>query len=111
MSAEAFEIAQEFVQGTPEWLALRKKKITATDANIIMRASRKKTRLQLYHEKLSDDPPKPPNKWMQRGLDLEPMARELFCIKTGFVMHPKVIVKDWTLASLDGISDCGKYIE
>ena len=95
----------ELVQGSAEWHALRKTKITATDASIIMGASHWKTRIQLYHEKLSNDPPPPPNERMQRGLDLEPVARDLFNIKTGLEMQPAILVKDWAMASLDGMDE------
>jgi putative phage-type endonuclease len=98
-------------QGSQEWLALRKTKVTATDANIVMGASHWKTKLQLYHEKLSDEPAAPPNERMKRGTDLEPIARELFCIDTGIYMVPRVIVKDWAMASLDGISEDNEILE
>lgn len=98
---------QAFIQGTPEWHQLRKTKITATDACVIMGVSPWKTRLQLYHEKLSNDPPKPPNYAMQRGLDLEPIARDLYIAKTGIYVEPKVIINEWAMCSLDGISSCG----
>lgn len=100
----------ELVQLTPEWFKLRKSKITATDASIIMGVNPWKTITDLYHEKLSDDPPKPPNAAMQRGNDLEPIARDLFILKTGIVVEPRVIVNDWAMASLDGISHCGNYV-
>jgi len=109
MSADTFEIL-DLVQGTPEWLALRKKKITATDAPIIMGVSHWKTRVQLYHEKLSDAPISIVNERMQRGIDLEPIARDLFCLKTGQKMSPKVLVKDWAMASLDGMNAYGTVI-
>lgn len=89
-------------QGSPEWHALRKTKITATDASVIMGASHWKTRIQLYYEKKSNDAPMPPNERMQRGIDLEPVARDLFNLKTGWDMKPAVLVKDWMMASLDG---------
>jgi len=47
---------------------------------------------------------------MQRGLYLEPVARDLYCIQSGHEVFPRVIVKDWIMASLDGLSDCGKYL-
>lgn len=97
-------------QGTPEWHALRKTKITATDATVIMGANHWKTRIQLYHEKLSDDAPTPPNERMQRGLDLEPIARSLFTIQTGISVEPAILVKDWAMASLDGMSADGMHI-
>jgi len=106
MTAVKAEII-DLEQGTPEWHALRKTKITATDASVIMGASHWKTRIQLYHEKLSNDPPMAPNARMQRGVDLEPIARDLFILRHGIHVEPKVIVKDWAMASLDGI-DCSR---
>lgn len=97
-------------QGSPEWHALRKTKITATDASIILGINSWKTPLQLYNEKISDEISSFTNERMQRGIELEPIARDLFILKTGIVVEPSVIVKDWVMASLDGISACGKYI-
>lgn len=107
---ESINMNPELNQGSPEWHALRKTKITATDAAIIMGASHWKTRIQLYHEKLSDDSPTPPNERMQRGIDLEPVARELFSLTHGIMIEPKVVIKDWAMASLDGIDYLGKTI-
>jgi putative phage-type endonuclease len=67
-----------------------------------MGVSKWKTPFKLYHEKSSDDPPKPPTDRMLRGIELEPLARDLFNIKTGFDMKPTVLVNDWIMASLDG---------
>ncbi len=97
-------------QGCPEWHALRKTKITATDASVIMGASHWKTRIQLYHEKLSDDEPAPPNERMKRGLDLEDPARDCFIMQTGVFVTPMVVVKDWAMASLDGMSQNGQCV-
>lgn len=105
----AYEIV-DIEQGSPEWHALRKTKITATDANVIMGASPWKTPLQLYHEKLSNDPPTPPNERQQRGLDLEPIARELFCLEMDRTYKPAVIVYDWAMASLDGMDFYANHI-
>jgi putative phage-type endonuclease len=96
-------------QGTPEWLALRKTKVTATDSCVIMGANPWKTRIQLYNEKIHENTPIFVNERMQRGTDLEPIARDLFCIQTGIQMKPAVCVKDWAMASLDGLSPCGRY--
>jgi len=103
-------ILSSLVQGSQEWLDLRKTKITATDSTSIMGANPWKTKIQLYHEKISNDPPIVPNERMQRGLDLEPIARDLFILKTGILVFPKVIIKDWAMASLDGISLDGKCV-
>lgn len=98
------------IQGTPEWHALRKTKITATDSAIIMGVNPWKTRTQLYYEKLSNEPPMAPNARMQRGIDLEPVARDLFILQYGIHVEPKVVIKDWAMASLDGIDETGKYV-
>ncbi len=111
MQAEQKIESIELIQGTPEWLALRKTKVTATDAVIIMGLSPWKTRTQLYHDKLSSEPPMAPTARMQRGVDLEPVARDLFCMSTGHKMVPKVVIKDWAMASLDGINDWNEILE
>jgi len=109
MSAQP-QISNEVIQGTDEWLALRKTKITATDASVIMGVSPWKTKIQLYNEKISQNDNTFVNESMQRGLDLEPIARDLFNIQTGIKMNPTVVIKDWAMASLDGISSCGQFI-
>lgn len=101
----------ELIQGSPEWLYVRKSHITATDAGVILGVNPWKTPLELYKEKLSDDPPKPPSDRMKRGTELEPIARELFCIKTGHKMIPKVVFRDWAMASLDGINAWNEILE
>ena len=98
-------------QGTKEWLDLRKIKITATDACVIMKTSKWKTPLELYEEKTTELPSRNcVNSAMQRGIDLEPIAREEFIKTTGIQVTPKVFVNDWALASLDGISEDGSTI-
>jgi putative phage-type endonuclease len=109
MSAQ-LQVNNEILQGSDEWLALRKTKITATDAVIIMSASPWKSKIELYHEKMSDENNTYVNPAMKRGLDLEPIGRDLFWLQTGIEVNPCVVIKDWAMASLDGISLCGKYI-
>jgi putative phage-type endonuclease len=103
-----------FVQGTQEWLTFRKSKITATDATVIMGVSKYKDIKQLYIEKTTDIPWQKPTKHMQRGNDLEPLARELFSIKTGILVEPVVIISKkhpWMMASLDGLSTDNIIVE
>lgn len=101
----------EYIQGSSEWHALRKTKITATDAAVIIGLNPWKTPYQLYHEKKSNEPPPPANAAMQRGTELEPIAREKFILSTGIRMIPRVVIKDWAMASLDGISDENEILE
>lgn len=98
-------------QGTAEWLALRRSKITATDAPIIMGASKWKTRAQLLREKKDPFHVDPINVAMERGRRLEPFARQLFTIKTGMQATPYVIVRNWAMASLDGLTDDKTVLE
>lgn len=107
---EATQILEEIQQGTDEWLSLRKTKITATDSCVIMGASHWKTKIQLYHEKVSESSQPIPTEKMQRGIDLEPIARDLFILQTGIQVEPKIIIKDWAMASLDGIDYLGHNI-
>jgi len=100
---ENLKILEELEQGSEIWLNLRKTKITSTDAAVIMGVSPWKTKLQLYHDKTSNALPSPANERMKRGLELEPIARDLFALKTGLMMRPCVMIRDdWAMASLDG---------
>jgi putative phage-type endonuclease len=97
-------------QGSQEWLNFRRSHITATDACVIMGSSPWKTAFKLYEEKTNAQFKQETNERMQRGIDLEPVARHLCCIKTGFDFSPVVAVKDWTMASLDGMTSDGNQI-
>lgn len=66
-----------------------------------------KTKHQLYLEKTANANYSPMNAAMQRGLDLEPTARFQFTLMTGVHTEPAVFVKDWQMASVDGISEDG----
>jgi len=107
---EQFDLFPELTQGTEEWLQLRKTKITATDAAVIMGMSKWKTATQLYYEKKSPENKNITTPAMQRGITLEPFARSDFTLKTGINVSPKVVIKDWAMASLDGITDNGDII-
>jgi putative phage-type endonuclease len=97
-------------QGSELWLELRKTKITATDATTIMGVSPWTTPLELWEQKLDIREPTPINGAMKRGMLLEPKARGLFEKKTGILMVPEVRIKNFMMASLDGISMDGKEI-
>lgn len=94
-------------QNTPEWLEMRKSCIGASDAPIIMGDSPWKTALVLWEEKLGLREPPQMNAAMQRGHDLEPVARQVYNDLTGNCAEPEVVFHPehkWMMASLDGIS-------
>ena len=94
------------IQGSTEWLALRKGRISASKLPVIMGLSPYQTALQLWNEELGFTAPQECRPHMQRGLDIEQQARDWFFDKCGFEMKPDVVFhKDNPLfmASLDGI--------
>lgn len=78
----------DLVQGSDEWKIWRRTHITATDTAKIMNVSPYATPLDCYHEKIDgkETPITPP---MQRGIDLEPIARDFLAKKYGFELEPK----------------------
>lgn len=95
------------VQNTPEWEEMRKGKIGASDAPIIMEESRYKTPYQLWEEKLGLSASPKTNFAMQRGHDLEEPARKLMEEMTGISFRPAVKFHPtipWMMASLDCLS-------
>ena len=100
-------------QGSPEWHELRKTKIGASMAPIIMGASPYSTAYELWQQMVELADPTPVNEFMQRGLDLEGDARDAFTNRTRIKVSPKVGVSskyEWMMASFDGISDDNKTI-
>ena len=101
------------IQGSPAWFALRKTKITATDASIILRLSPWKTPQQLWEEKLFKNDEEQENEKMKEGKHLEEIARDKFNMNTGMQMNPDVIFHkeySWMMASLDGIDATKSHI-
>lgn len=102
-------------QGSESWLALRKTKITATDASCILGLNGFKSAEKLMLEKTGQIEPEALNDAMRRGTLLEPKARELYCKQTGFTGKPTVhlgvesesygaftwINYDWAMCSTD----------
>jgi len=82
---------REITQNTPEWLELRRKKIGASDAPIILEVSPWKTPYQLWLEKTTGAKSSM-SPHQKRGHDLEEPARRAFEKKTGLVMFPKVML-------------------
>jgi putative phage-type endonuclease len=100
-------------QGSAEWLAFRKDKITATDIGVIMGISPYKSPYMLWQEKLGLKDPELENDAMRRGKELEPIALKLYCDFSGWEMEPRIVTKigqEWAMASLDGISKCASHL-
>lgn len=100
-------------QGSVEWHEFRKNHIGSSDAPIIMNVSPWKTPYQLWREKLDLDPPQIINSAMQRGNELEPIARMLIEESFGQEFEPTVRISrttEWMSASLDAISKDEKIV-
>jgi putative phage-type endonuclease len=100
------------VQQSPEWHEMRRNKLGASDAPIIMNVSPWKTPYKLWEEKLGMGQDVSTYA-MKRGLDMESEAREEFERLTGIMMFPAVLFHrehDFMMASLDGIDLAGKSI-
>lgn len=101
------------IQNTPEWLAWRKGKIGASSLSVIMGQNPWKSPYALWSEMLGLRDPEPANERMQRGTDLEPLARDFYFNLTGMEMFPKVVVHPRSpkfFASLDGMNSIGTQI-
>ncbi len=96
------------MQQTDEWLNIRKNKVGASDAPVIMDVSPWKTPYQLWEEKVGLRQGNKATDAMKRGISLEEKARESFSKKMNLIMKPDVVFHrqhDWMMASLDGIDD------
>jgi putative phage-type endonuclease len=99
----------EFVkaeQRSPEWHALRKGGITATDVTVIAGLSPYKTPYQLWCEKLGKVEPEPAGAAAQRGIILEDAVATFYELETGRKLKRsngivRVRVIPWAMASLD----------
>ena len=94
-------------QRTPAWEEFRLNKITATMAAPILGLCPYKTKLDMWNEVMGLKERDPMNAFMQRGIDLEDVARKKIEEDTG-IMFPPVVVQhsehDWMMASLDGLN-------
>lgn len=92
-------------QGSSQWLNFRRKRITATDASVILGVNPYKTLDDLIDEKVyGKETTVTPR--MQRGKDLESLALSKFETDVGGLYMPAVVIHqdyDWCMASLDGL--------
>lgn len=107
-------IIHQVVQGTPEWHALRSQYLTASEAPVMMGASKQMKRNELLHAKktgLDQDV----HWWVQRflfdrGHEVEAMARPIVERIIGEDLYPVVGSRDRLLASMDGLTILGNII-
>lgn len=91
------------VQNTPEWYALRRTKIGASDCSGILSKNPYTTPLRIWRQKIFDDKEEV-NGDMQRGIDLEEKARQWISeehkipYKTACIQSEE---REWQIASLD----------
>lgn len=99
------KIIEDMEQGSEKWLKWRRTKITGTDASCIMGLNPWETAIQRWEKKLGFTPESEVTPAMQRGMDLEPIAREYFNEKRGITFSPCIVEHEsinWMAASLDG---------
>ena len=99
----------QLAQGSPEWLTYRLGKRNASESAAVLGLSPWTTPYQLWLQKtgrLTQAVTLP----MQRGTQLEPMARAAYEDKTGLVMQPLVLEGGLYSASLDGMTLEGDLI-
>lgn len=100
-------MSNQLIQGSKEWLQMRKNHIGASDAPVIMGVSPWKTTYQLWEEKCGLSGEQETTSAMKYGHDMEEPARQAYEKHTGNLVSPTVVFhpeKDYMMASLDGIS-------
>lgn len=87
-----------------EWFDLRRSKVTATDASIIMGVSPYSDVKSLWYRKLNIYPPYEANSSMVRGSELEPIVRQIAEGLLEMELPETVIIAEdeFRMASLDG---------
>ena len=103
-------------QRSEEWYAIRKGKMTASKAHVVITNG---TGLDTYISELmaeyySSEPQEQiSNKDMQRGIDLEPQARNMFMLETGLIVKQVgfIIVNEYVGCSPDGLIDDDGLVE
>lgn len=96
----------QLIQGSPEWLQMRKQFLGASDAPVIMGVSPWKTPRQLWEEKLGLGKEET-NQAMRYGTEMEEPARRAYERHTGNLVAPAVVFhpeKKFMMASLDGLT-------
>ena len=93
----------QLAQGSPEWHAYRQSRRNASESAAVLGLSPWMTPYQLWLVKTGRTETRVTHA-MQRGTDLEPLARAAYEDQTGLVMQPLVLEADGYSASLDGMT-------
>lgn len=93
----------QIAQGSPEWHAYRQSRRNASESAAVLGLSPWLTPYQLWLVKTGRSETRVTHA-MQRGTDLEPLARAAYEEQTGLVMQPLVLEADGYSASLDGMT-------
>ena len=112
-TSPAHYIKLDFEQSTEEWLSWRRGGIGASDAPVVMGLSPWQKAGELLLLKTGQQAERPANSYMQRGKDLEPLARAAFIRHTGIEVEPVCVQSAdhaWMRASLDGLSLDGRQV-
>lgn len=97
----------QFIQGSQEWLDLRKKHLGASDAPVIMGVSPYKTVHDLWEEKLGLGTKEISSQAATYGKEMEEPARRAYEKLTGNLVAPAVVFHpelSFMMASLDGLT-------
>ena len=98
----------ELEPNSAEWVEMRRNYIGASDCPIIMGVSPWKNIRDLWNDKLGIGIEAPPNFYMKRGIQLEPVAREDYNKQKGSSSTPKQIFHpniSYMMANLDGLDE------
>lgn len=108
------KLDRSIIQGSKEWLDIRRTHIGASDAPILARSCKFKTASGqiktpnwLWHSKLGLIPDEKETSAMAFGKQMEDPARQLFCEQVGTDFIPAVVFHEelpYMMSSLDGIS-------
>jgi len=106
---------KEIIQGTPEWLEMRKRCITSTDSAIINGTNTfyGNSPYKLWQKKMGLIDEEPMNEAMMEGLTLETAARNWYNSENGTQFSPTITFNadyEWIMASLDGYQKDLDYI-
>lgn len=94
-------------QRSEEWKEFRKDKIGSSECPIIMGQSPFASPIDLWKKRVADVETEI-NHHMQRGIELEPLALQLFNKTSGYNCSPMVFTHDkypWMMASVDGFDE------